>query len=115
MPILFFEFLFIWGLALFFSSLCVFIRDIKEAINIAIMIWFYGTPIIYPISLVPDSLQQIFMLNPIAIIVSLIRQALLTHEFNFILFLEIGFFCLLVYFAGAWFFMRSRHAFADVL
>lgn len=106
---------FTWGLVLFFSSLTVFIRDLQELIAIVLMVWFYGTPIIYPMSLLPDRLIHIMMFNPLAILIQLYRDVLLKHNVSegpLYIFLVIS---LLVYVFGSWFFMRSKSALADVI
>ena len=42
--------LFSTGLALLFSSLTVFYRDMRHLIDILIQVWFYVTPVLYPSS-----------------------------------------------------------------
>lgn len=42
------------GLGLALSALNVYFRDIQHLIGIFLQLWFYATPIVYPISLVPD-------------------------------------------------------------
>ena len=42
--------LFSAGLALLFSSLTVFYRDMRHLIDILIQVWFYVTPVLYPFS-----------------------------------------------------------------
>ncbi len=42
--------LFSTGLALLFSSLTVFYRDMRHLIEILIQVWFYVTPVVYPSS-----------------------------------------------------------------
>ncbi len=42
--------LFSTGLALLFSSLTVFYRDMRHLIDILIQVWFYVTPVVYPSS-----------------------------------------------------------------
>jgi lipopolysaccharide transport system permease protein len=42
--------LFAAGLALFFSTLTVFFRDMRHLVDILFQVWFYLTPIFYPLS-----------------------------------------------------------------
>lgn len=114
-PLFFLQMLFTWGISMLLAALCVFVRDIQELLGIVLMVWFYGTPIIYPISLVPESMQQIFMINPMAIMIDMYRQAMLIHELNYTFFTSIAMLSLFVYVAGAWFFMRAKSAFGDIL
>ncbi len=56
------------GLALLFSSLTVFYRDMRHLIDILIQVWFYVTPVIYPASYLDKlpypALRWILALNP---------------------------------------------------
>lgn len=45
--------LFVAGLGLAFSVLNVYFRDVQHLVNILFQVWFYLTPIVYPISFVP--------------------------------------------------------------
>lgn len=45
--------LFVTGLGLAFSVLNVYFRDVQHLVNILFQVWFYLTPIVYPIDLVP--------------------------------------------------------------
>ncbi|MDM8537804.1 ABC transporter permease, partial [Desulfobacterales bacterium HSG17] len=107
--------LFIGGFAYFFSALCVFIRDIKEILGILLMVWFYATPIIYTVSMIPDSLKLLIILNPVNIFISLFRDALLIHQVHYTPILYIAFLSAFSYAFGVWFFMRAKSAFGDVL
>lgn len=68
------------GLSLLLSCLTVFYRDIKYILEVAIMIWFYATPIIYPLSMVPDKFRIYFDLNPMVWIISIYRDILFYGE-----------------------------------
>lgn len=63
--------LFIYGVSLFVSVLNVFYRDVEFIINIIIRGWMYLTPIIYPLSMVPEKYLNLYLLNPMAVIISL--------------------------------------------
>ena len=56
------------GLALLFSSLTVFYRDMRHLVDILIQVWFYVTPVIYPISYLEKlpypALRTILAANP---------------------------------------------------
>jgi lipopolysaccharide transport system permease protein len=108
-------FLFALGLAFFLSAMCVFIRDLGEALSIIIMLWFFGTPVIYPASRVPESMEFILTLNPMAVFVETFRDCLLIGRINWMSLTTIAGFSLVSYGLGTWFFMRSKPAFGDVL
>ena len=65
------------ALALVLAALQVFLRDVEHVIGPLLMIVFYATPILYPVSLVPANLQWVFQLNPLAYLVGRLRDALL--------------------------------------
>ena len=52
------------GMGLFFGILNVFIRDIGQVMNIVLQFWFWLTPIVYMMSIVPEKYHWMFMLNP---------------------------------------------------
>lgn len=52
------------GMGLFFGILNVFIRDIGQVMNIVLQFWFWLTPIVYMMSIVPEKYHWLFMLNP---------------------------------------------------
>lgn len=113
--ILLFQLVFTLGLAYLFAGLCVFLRDIREILGIILMIWFYATPIIYPASMVPEKFEWIIAVNPMSLFIACYRDILLMHQVDFKMFLMAFSVSLIFYLFGAWFFMRARPAFGDVL
>lgn len=70
----------IMGISFFLSSLFVRFRDIGHIWDVAIRALFYATPILYPLSIVPDRIAKIQMLNPVAQILQDARYLLITDE-----------------------------------
>jgi lipopolysaccharide transport system permease protein len=72
--------LFSMGLALLFSSLTVFYRDMRHLIDILIQAWFYVTPVIYPaefLEKLPQPwMRAVLLANPATPIVRLFQLAL---------------------------------------
>lgn len=65
------------GLALAFSSLTVFFRDIRHLIDILFQVWFYVTPVLYPIEFlerIPGRWAALLALNPATPIVRLFQM-----------------------------------------
>jgi ABC-type polysaccharide/polyol phosphate export permease len=58
--------LFTVGLAFVVSGLNVFFRDVAHLTEVALLVVFWLTPILYPIRMVPPALQPFFKLNPSA-------------------------------------------------
>jgi len=104
------------GLTWFLASLGVFIRDIGYVIGLAIQIALFGTPIFYPLEIVPDWLRPIMRLNPLTSIVENFRRVILWGALPnwaelWMWMLLSGAIMLLGY---AWF-TKTKKAFADVI
>jgi lipopolysaccharide transport system permease protein len=65
------------GISLAAAGVNVFYRDIRFVVPLVMQLWMYASPIIYPVSLVPESLRPLYMLNPMAGLVSSYRQVTL--------------------------------------
>ena len=52
------------GLALLVSALTVHFRDVRDLLQNLLTLWFFATPIIYPLSLAPSNVQRLLGLNP---------------------------------------------------
>jgi len=65
------------GMSLLFSCVTVFFRDINNILNILLMLWFYLTPVIYPLEMVPKKFYILCSMNPMAIIIHSYREILL--------------------------------------
>ena len=61
------------GFALVLSALHVYFRDIRYLATAAIQPWFYATPVLYPIDLVPDAVRPVIVANPATGVVELFR------------------------------------------
>ena len=117
LPFVFFlQFLFTMGLVAILSALCVFLRDLQQLVSLLVMIWFFLTPIIYPISMVGDAtIRNLFLLNPMHSFVNFYRELILLGEFSLINFQIIVPVSIVSYLFGGWVFMKIKHAFGDVL
>jgi lipopolysaccharide transport system permease protein len=68
LPVLIFiQFFLVVGMTFLVSALNVFFRDLQHLITIIMMVWFFGTPIIYPLSMVPEKFQIFLKINPMTI------------------------------------------------
>ena len=77
-PILFiFEFLIIVGLSAALSALNVYFRDVQFIWRLIVQVGFFATPILYPITIFPENVRWIVMLNPMAQILTLMRDCTL--------------------------------------
>jgi len=69
-----------YSLGFVFATLSVFIRDIRELVNVMIQLWFWCTPIVYVIHILPEFAQQLFHFNPMYIIISAYREVIIFHR-----------------------------------
>ncbi len=76
-PILVVEFVLVFGIVLLLSAINVWYRDVSQAMGLLTQLWMYLTPVIYPLSMVPDKFKQFYILNPMVGIVEGFRSALL--------------------------------------
>jgi lipopolysaccharide transport system permease protein len=53
------------GIGLFLGTLNVFARDIGQVVSVLIQFWFWMTPIVYPVSIVPPAFRSTLALNPV--------------------------------------------------
>ncbi len=66
-PVLLVQLIFTVGLGMSLSVLNVFFRDIGQLFTIIVQFWFWLTPIVYPITILPKVIQKIVLTwNPIA-------------------------------------------------
>lgn len=68
------------GLSLILSSLNVYYRDISHFVEILFMIWFYLTPIVYSVELIPQKFKTIILLNPLSLVVESVRDCVLYNR-----------------------------------
>lgn len=68
------------GFALLSSALTVYFRDLEYILGIITMAWMYLTPVMYPETMVPESLQWILKLNPMTSIIVAYRDILYSKQ-----------------------------------
>ncbi len=104
------------GVGLWLSALNVLYRDVGHASPFLIQIWLFATPIIYPSSLVPESLRVAYWLNPMVGVVEGFRWALLGTGSKPGPMLALSVFVTMaVLFSGLYFFRRLEQTFADTV
>ena len=80
------EMIFILGMSLLLSALNVFYRDVQQIMEVVILAWFFVTPVIWDVNLLPASrvilgvevpVQRLtYILNPMASIIATYRDIL---------------------------------------
>jgi lipopolysaccharide transport system permease protein len=69
-PVVLVILLFVVGLGIFIGVLNVFFRDVGQLFQIVLQFWFWLTPIVYPIHIIPENYRFIFSLNPMTTLVT---------------------------------------------
>lgn len=64
-----------FGLSLWTSALIVRYRDLRHVIPFVVQVWMFATPIVYPLSMVPERYRWIVKLNPIVSVVESFRSS----------------------------------------
>lgn len=104
------------GVSWFLAALTVYIRDIAQVTSIFTSVLMFISAVFFPISSLPEKYQTIILLNPIAVIVSESRSALIFGQApNWALLGLILVLGLFVASGGYWWFQKMRKGFADVL
>lgn len=104
------------GVSMLLAAINVRFRDIKHVVPFGIQLWLFVTPVIYPLSFLPDDLRSLAALNPMAGIVENLRASLLgTGPLNWgalavSTLLGIGLFGL-----GLLYFQHAERRFADIV
>ena len=70
------EYILALGMAMIFSALTVYLRDLEYILGIITMAWQFLTPIMYSIDIVPENIMPIFMANPMTPIIIAYRDIL---------------------------------------
>ena len=62
------------GFGLLISSLTTKYRDLNFVMDFFVQLWMFATPIVYPLSLVPDNYKLIIAINPMTSVVETFRK-----------------------------------------
>jgi lipopolysaccharide transport system permease protein len=65
------------GYGLWISSVTTKYRDLRFALPFVVQLWMYATPVVYPLSLVPDEYKALMVLNPLVPAIELFKKAYL--------------------------------------
>ena len=68
------------GIGLILGTLNVFIRDIGQIVPIVLQLGWWFTPIVYPVSIVPEAVLPLMKLNPMYWLVQGFQNAILFDE-----------------------------------
>lgn len=103
------------GVGAWLAALNIQYRDVKYVVPFLVQIWMYGSPIVYPLSIVPEQYRLLYSLNPMVGVVEGFRASLLgTNPVSLeltVLSLGVGTLFLVT---GALYYRYTERVFADV-
>jgi ABC-type polysaccharide/polyol phosphate export permease len=115
---------FVLGLALILSTLNVFYRDTLMVMDVIMLAWFFLTPVVYSLQILPESYELlgrtvdiqrlVYIFNPMASIISTYRDLLYfgyRTDLDFFVRTAITSFAILAF--GYWFFRTYSHRFGE--
>lgn len=115
-PILLIQLLFAMGLGVTLGVLNVFFRDVRQLMIIVLQLWFWVTPIVYPIDALPDWAKKMIVLNPMASLIEAYQTIFVHAEWPTFSTLWPGIFCAIFFwFLGLHLFRRHAGDLVDEL
>ena len=115
-PLVVIQTIFTIGVCLFASALNVYYRDVKYALPLVVQIWLYATPIIYPMSSIPERFWRFYLLNPMTGIIEGYRDVLAKGVHPPLYYVGVAAAGAVILFVlGYFYFKRIEMSFADVV
>jgi lipopolysaccharide transport system permease protein len=103
------------GIGLWLSALNVQYRDFQYTIPFLIQLGLFASPVVYPASLVPESVRFLYGLNPMAGVIEGFRWTLLGTEMpGAMILVSVGVVVILLI-SGAFYFRKMEQYYADVV
>jgi lipopolysaccharide transport system permease protein len=103
------------GAGILLAALIVAYRDFRYVVAFLVQLWFFATPVAYPLDIIPAKWQLIYSLNPMVGIVAGFRSAILGTEFPMNAFAVSLLSGLILLTIGVRYFLRVERRFADII
>lgn len=104
------------GLGMIFSALTTKYRDLSMLLTFGIQLLMYATPVIYPLSSIPDKYKWLILANPMSAIVETFRYAFLgSGSFNWVYLAYSAGFTATILFIGTVIFNKVEKSFTDTV
>jgi len=103
------------GVGILVSALNTAYRDFRYALPFLVQIWMFLTPVIYPVTIIPERWRWLISLNPMAGIVDAYRSAILGKPFDWgNLGISLGI-ATVMFLIGLAYFRKTERYFADIV
>jgi len=104
------------GVGMFLAALNANYRDIRYTITFLVQFWMFASPVVYPVSMIPEKYRLLYAINPMAGVIEGFRSALLgTVAFPIQMLLVSTLVSIILFIAGALYFKQTERYFADVI
>lgn len=103
------------GIGLLLGTLNVFARDIGQVVAVVLQFWFWVTPIVYPITIVPEAFRATLNINPVVPLVVSYQNVILYGKTPEPQILWVGGVALVFMLAALFLFRRASSEMVDVL
>lgn len=103
------------GVGTFAAALSASYRDVGHLIPFVVQIWMYATPVVYPVSLIPEAWRPLIYLNPLTGLCEASRAVFLGQPLDGRSILLSVFVSIVAFAVGVAYFERVERRFADVI
>lgn len=114
-PLFLIQLLLTTGISLVLAAANLFYRDIQYVANLLMLLWFYVTPIVYPLAMVPQEYIWLYKLNPMVGLVEGYRSALFGYPFETTIIAWAVGISVLIFIVGFAVFKKLEKLFADLV
>ncbi len=104
------------GVVWFLAGLGVYVRDVTQVTGVLATLLLFASPVLYPLSAVPERFRLILWFNPLTLIIEQARRVFLAGQPPDWSIWSLYLACALAFsWLGFWWFQRARKGFADVI
>lgn len=104
-----------YGFCLFFGTLNLFLKDIGNLVSIMMQILFFGTPIMYVLTMVPEQYYWCFKINPVGPLFISWRFLLAYNAIELVWLIPAMGYAVLMLLLGGWTYKLLSRRFAEVM
>jgi ABC-type polysaccharide/polyol phosphate export permease len=114
-PVIFsIQLIFTLGLSLPLAAMNLYFHDVRFLVGVALNLWFYLTPVLYPVDIIPEQYRWIYEINPMAIFIHAYRRVLLHGDAPALESMMVGLgISLIMFVIGYYAFKKLEPGFAD--
>jgi lipopolysaccharide transport system permease protein len=103
------------GVGTLLAALTVSFRDFTHLTPFLVQVWMYATPVVFPVSLVPERWKWLLYANPMSGLIEGFRSALLGKPFDYAALATSAGIILIIFVAGVAYFEKVERSFADII